>query len=102
GDEVVRLEAGGPVVGLLPDASYGQQECRLQRGDIFVAFTDGISEALNEAEEEWEEDRFIAAARGCSGLSAKEMIQAIFQAADAFTGSAKQFDDMALVIVKVG
>jgi sigma-B regulation protein RsbU (phosphoserine phosphatase) len=101
GEEVVRLEAGGPVVGLLPGARYAEDRCRLEPGDILVAFTDGISEAQNEAEEEWEEDRFIAAARRCSGLAAREMIRAIFRDADEFTGKAKQYDDMTLLIVRL-
>lgn len=101
GDEVLRLEAGGPVVGLLPMASYGQDAFQIQPGDIFVAYTDGISEAMNEAEEEWEEERFIAAARHFRNLESKAMIERIFAAADAFTGRAKQYDDMTLVVLKV-
>jgi sigma-B regulation protein RsbU (phosphoserine phosphatase) len=101
GDGVVRLEAGGPVVGLLPQACYRQDCFVFEPGDIFVAFTDGISEALNEREEEWEEDRFIAASERCRRLDARHMIEAIFAAADAFTGAAKQYDDMTLLIVKV-
>jgi sigma-B regulation protein RsbU (phosphoserine phosphatase) len=101
GDSVLRLEAGGPVVGLLPEACYRQDSFVFEPGDIFVAFTDGISEALNEREEEWEEDRFIAASERCRGLDARHMIEAIFEAADSFTGAAKQYDDMTLLIVKV-
>ena len=101
GDETLRLEADGPVVGLLPGACYGQSRCELLPGDIFIAYTDGISEALNEQEEEWEEERFIAAARQCAARSAKEMIQEIFRAADAFTGSARQYDDMTLLVMKL-
>ncbi|HKD08399.1 MAG TPA: SpoIIE family protein phosphatase [Bryobacteraceae bacterium] len=101
GDQTLRLEADGPVVGLLPGANYGQSQCHLQCGDIFIAYTDGISEALNEKEEEWEEERFIAAARQCVTRPAKEMIQEIFRAADAFTGSARQYDDMTLLVMKL-
>jgi sigma-B regulation protein RsbU (phosphoserine phosphatase) len=101
GEGVIRLEAGGPVVGLLPQARYGQDCFVFEPGDIFIAFTDGISEALNEREEEWEEDRFIAAAARCRKLDARQMIESIFAAADAFTGEAKQYDDMTLLIVKV-
>ncbi len=101
GDEVVRLEAGGPVVGLLPRALFGGDSCQLQPGDTFIAFTDGISEAQAESEEEWEEDRFIAAALACRELPARKMIDAIFQAADVFTGKAKQYDDMTLVVFKL-
>lgn len=101
GSEVVRLEAGGPVVGLLPLACYEQAECALAPGDIFVGFTDGISEAMNDRDEEWEEEGFIASARGCSKLSATRMIEAIFKGADTFTGTAKQYDDMTLLIMKL-
>ena len=73
----------------------------LKPGDIFIGYTDGISEAPNEGDEEWEEDRFLTAARHCAGQDAHQMIQSIFQAADAFTGAAKQFDDMTLLIVKI-
>jgi sigma-B regulation protein RsbU (phosphoserine phosphatase) len=101
GDEALHLETGGPVVGLLPGAAYAQGSVELQPGDIFIGYTDGISEAPNEADEEWEEDRFIAAARQASNENAASMIQSIFRSADAFTGAAKQFDDMTLLIVKI-
>ena len=101
GDEVLRLEAGGPVVGLLPGARYDYDECQLQPGDIFIGFTDGISEALNEQDEEWEEERFIAAANAARDRSPREIIDAIFAEADRFTGKAKQYDDMTLIVVKL-
>jgi sigma-B regulation protein RsbU (phosphoserine phosphatase) len=101
GGEIVRLEASGPVVGLLPGVGYTMDACQLQPGDIFVGYTDGISEAMNEADEEWEEERFIAAARSCAACNAKEMIEGIFRQADAFTGSAKQYDDMTLLVMKL-
>ena len=43
------------MVGLLPGACYGQGDFQLLAGDILVCFTDGISEAMNEQDEEWEE-----------------------------------------------
>lgn len=51
--QVLRLIDGGPAVGLLADAVYEQQELQLFPGDILLAFTDGISEAMNAAEQEW-------------------------------------------------
>jgi sigma-B regulation protein RsbU (phosphoserine phosphatase) len=101
GDAVLRLEASGPVVGLLPGVGYTMDTCQMLPGDIFVGYTDGISEAMDEREEEWEEDRFIAAAREFSGGDAKTMIDGIFRRADIFTGAAKQYDDMTLLVVKL-
>lgn len=101
-NEAIRLEASGPVVGLLPGVGYTMDAVQMQPGDIFLSYTDGISEAMNEQDEEWEEDRFVTAARRCSGGPAKEMIDGIFRAADAFTGRAKQYDDMTLLVMKIG
>jgi len=100
-DEVIRLEASGPVVGLLPGVGYTMDVCEMQPGDLFIGYTDGISEAQNEREEEWEEDRFLAAARAVAGRSARQVVEAIFREADAFTGNAKQYDDMTLLTVKI-
>jgi sigma-B regulation protein RsbU (phosphoserine phosphatase) len=101
GDEVIRLEASGPVVGLLPGVGYTMDVFEMQPGDLFIGYTDGISEAQNEREEEWEEDRFLAAARAAAGRSARQVVEAIFREADAFTGNAKQYDDMTLLTVKI-
>ncbi|HEY1240807.1 MAG TPA: SpoIIE family protein phosphatase [Bryobacteraceae bacterium] len=63
GREVLRLEASGPVVGLLKNATYEQAEFDLRHTDVLVGFTDGISEALTVEEEEWGEERLIDAVR---------------------------------------
>ncbi len=101
GEETLLLAATGPVVGLLPGVDYAMEKCHLQPGDIVVCYTDGINEAMNEQDEEWDDERFIAAARSCVRDSAKDMIHEIFRKADAFTGTAKQHDDMTLLIVKL-
>jgi sigma-B regulation protein RsbU (phosphoserine phosphatase) len=101
GDASIRLEAGGPVVGLLHSTSYSESSVTLEPGDIFVAFTDGVSEALNEQEEEWDEPRMITAVRQAAPLDPAHMIQFIFREADRFTGKASQYDDMTLVIMKL-
>ena len=52
-------------------------------------------------DEEGEEERFIDAARADAGGSPKEITESIFRKADAFTGSAKQYDDMTLLVMKL-
>jgi sigma-B regulation protein RsbU (phosphoserine phosphatase) len=101
GTDVIRLEASGPVVGLLPCIDYIMESCQLQPGDIFIGYTDGICEAMNEQDEEWDEERFIAAGRQCAQGTAREMIDAVFRSADTFTGAAKQYDDMTLLVMKL-
>jgi sigma-B regulation protein RsbU (phosphoserine phosphatase) len=105
GGEVIRLETGGPVVGLFPRSSYEQDAIVLQVGDLLIFYTDGMSEAENPAEEEWGEDALISAARASAeqtpGQTPLEMIASIMNAADAFASGAPQHDDMTLVIARV-
>lgn len=101
GFAVVQLEAGGPVVGLLKNPSYQQATVTLEPGDVVVAYTDGISEAMNASEEEWGEERLIAAAKSCAGRTAEEIAHYILGAADQFVAGASQYDDMTLVVLKV-
>lgn len=100
GSEVLRMEAGGPPVGLFRPARYDQDEVTLEPGDILVLFTDGISEAENPAEEEWGEDALIAAIRSHASESPALMISKILEAADGFVSGAPQHDDMTLVVAR--
>jgi sigma-B regulation protein RsbU (phosphoserine phosphatase) len=100
--QTLRLEADGPVVGLLPLAPYTEQSINLMPGDVLLLYTDGISEAMTHDDEEWGEERLIAAAEKVKGKSAGEILRAIFNAADAFTAGAPQHDDMTLLVLKLG
>jgi sigma-B regulation protein RsbU (phosphoserine phosphatase) len=97
---VTRLEVGGVVVGLLEGYPYQQGRVSLMTGDILVAYTDGISEAMNKAEEEWGEERMIEVIKACQGLVAQEILRRILSAADVFAAGAEQHDDMTLVILR--
>jgi sigma-B regulation protein RsbU (phosphoserine phosphatase) len=99
--KVARLEVGGTVVGLLESFAYDQGSVSLQAGDILVAFTDGISEAMNSSDEEWGETRMMVAIQQCHNLNADQLMQQIFTDADKFVAGAKQHDDMTVVILKV-
>ena len=98
--QLSRLETGGTVVGLLQSFPYEQAALTIAPGDIFIAFTDGISEAMNGADEEWGEERMVETVKACAGLSPSEIITRIMQAADRFVAGAKQHDDMTLVVLR--
>ena len=106
GREVIHLEATGTVIGLLEDAVYEQAAVQLAVGDVVILFTDGISEAMTHDEEEWGEERMVAAVGGlleddaCS-WSAGQLMDCIFTEADLFTAGAPQHDDMTVVVCRV-
>jgi len=100
--QVVRLEAGGSVVGLLRDSEWEPGQVKLERGDLLVAFTDGISEAMNDSDEECGEDRLIETLRAMRGSPAKTLLDHILRSADGFVAGAPQHDDMTLIVARVG
>jgi serine phosphatase RsbU (regulator of sigma subunit) len=99
--QTLRLEEGGAVVGLLPNFPYTQATVQLEVGDLLLAFTDGISEAMNSADEEWGEERLIETSKSCEAMSAAEILARLVQGADEFAAGAPQHDDMTLIVVRV-
>jgi sigma-B regulation protein RsbU (phosphoserine phosphatase) len=88
------------VVGLLESFPYQQDSLIVAPGDILVLFTDGISEAMNNSDEEWGEPQLLEAIEACDGLAPSEIITRVMQAADRFAAGAKQHDDMTLVVLR--
>jgi len=101
GGEVIRLEEGGPVVGLFGAARYQQASVQLAAGDIFVGFTDGISEAMNSAEDEFGEEQIVEVVGRYKDAPSQIVIDRLFEAADAFASGAPQHDDMTAVVVRL-
>lgn len=97
-----RLSEGGTVVGLFEQTVYCQGSVALEEGSLLVAYTDGITEAMNAEGEEWGEHRLIETIRTADGLPAGDMIRRILAAVDAFTAGAEQHDDMTLVVIRAG
>lgn len=99
--EVVRLDTGGTVIGLFKDSAYQHGSISLEEGDLLVIVTDGITEAMNSADEEWGEDNLIRTVQSSRPLPARDIASCILRAADTFAGGAEQHDDMTIVILSV-
>jgi len=97
----VRLEAGGTVIGLLHKSPYHQGVLSLNPGDILVAPTDGLCEARNPRGEMWGWHRFLEAIQTCDYQRARDMVQHVFDAVDAFTECTPQSEDMTLWLGRI-
>ena len=97
---VERLDCGGAVLGVFPDAQYEQGQIAIGSGDRLICYTDGVTEARNAQDEEYGEERLIAAAvenRACSAPALQARLAADVAT---FTDGAFQ-DDATLIILAV-
>jgi len=100
GIEVAPLDAGGPVLGVLPAARYEQARCEVRPGDVLVLYSDGLIEATNPAGQEYGESRLRELLATADAGSPDDMRDAILASASAFLGAAPPQDDLTLVVVK--
>jgi serine phosphatase RsbU (regulator of sigma subunit)/pSer/pThr/pTyr-binding forkhead associated (FHA) protein len=97
---VRRLEAGGPVVGLLEFAPYDQETIQLEAGDTIVIFSDGVSEALNSAGEEFGDARLLEAVQNAGAARAQGIVEHLLAAVRVFTHGAAQSDDITVMVAR--
>jgi len=98
--QVTRLECGGPVLGLLPDATYEEQTLAFNLGDTLTIYTDGITEAVSSRGAEWEEQGLLSAILKQNSLSAAATVQDVIISLNAFASGAAQVDDMTLLVLR--
>jgi len=97
---VERLEAGGMPLGILEGAPYVSSETTLGPGDWLAAFTDGVVEAENGAQQQYGEDRLLTLLRWGAQLPAASLLQSILMDIDRFVNQAPQHDDITCVLIK--
>lgn len=100
GIEIAPLDAGGPVLGLLPTARYEQARCDVRPGDVLVLYSDGLIEATSPAGEEYGERRLRELLTTAVAGSPDDIRDAILASAGAFLGAAPPRDDLTLVVAK--
>ena len=92
----------GIALGVVPDLRYGQRAITLEPGDTLVLYTDGVTEAMNGAHEEFGVERLRAIfASGAPG-DGREASLAVFDAVHAFAGDTPQSDDVTCLTLCCG
>jgi phosphoserine phosphatase RsbU/P len=94
------LEGGGPVLGILSVAPYGQMRAQLEPGDTLVLYSDGVTEATNAAYDEFDEERFLEVLKANRSLPATDVVDATIRAVQEFAAGAPQADDITLVVAR--
>jgi len=95
-----RLNAGGIPLGLMGNAAYDEAKVSLQKGDLVVLFSDGITEAFDEEYTLWGEENLIAVLEQHHTASPDEIIHHVWAAIQAYTRGAPQTDDITIMVIK--
>jgi sigma-B regulation protein RsbU (phosphoserine phosphatase) len=100
-DECDPIELPGMPLGSFAGATYDEVSFELSAGDLFVFCSDGVFEAFSPAGEEFGSERLKGIVAAHRGGTAQQVVDAVFEAVEAFRGERAQSDDMTVVAVKI-
>jgi phosphoserine phosphatase RsbU/P len=95
------LNTGGTVVGIFDESHYEQETILLKSGDLFLAYTDGIVECINEYGEEFGESRLIQLVQENRQMSAERIKSLILDQVLSWCFAEEQDDDMTLIVARI-
>jgi sigma-B regulation protein RsbU (phosphoserine phosphatase) len=94
------LTASGIALGVLEDVTLENKTVTLDPGDVLVAYTDGVTDALRSDEVEFGLSGLQETATAAYFQSASAIVERVIDAVDTFTGEQPQFDDLTLIVLK--
>lgn len=98
---ITRLTTGGPIIGTFLDGPYEQETIQAESGDVLIAFTDGVTEALSPEGVEFGEERLQSVIVQSLQLSARALAENVIAKVLEWQGEAPQHDDITLIVAKV-
>jgi sigma-B regulation protein RsbU (phosphoserine phosphatase) len=98
---VEMLRPTGAAIGLVEEAEFAEETIELQKQDLLVLYTDGVTEAVNPQNQEFGRERLVKLSRQINNAPAKEVIQQIRQGLDEFCEGKPLADDTTIVICKI-
>jgi hypothetical protein len=100
GSLIETLAPGSLAFGFIADATFAEETLHLGVGDVLVAFSDGVVEATNSADEFFGDERLMHAVRSAGSRSAKTIGENVREALSVFVGDTRPYDDVSIVVVR--
>jgi ketosteroid isomerase-like protein len=96
------LRKGGMVLGLFDEATYEEETLQLDPGDRLVAYSDGITEALNADGEEFGEERLVSCVETHRRLTPAALVERLLETVQQFAHGTSQRDDLTVLVLSQG
>ena len=97
---VRRLDRGGLILGLFEQATFEEEAIALQPGDRVIIFSDGVTDACDEAGNPFGDDRLLAAIETHRADGPQDLLEALAAEVRAFCGRTPANDDVTILIVQ--
>jgi sigma-B regulation protein RsbU (phosphoserine phosphatase) len=94
------LDKGGPLLGALEHAAFESGQIALAAGDVLVAYSDGVLECRNSADEEFGMDRLFSALQRAKQPTAQETLVQVLAAVQDFANGSSLCDDLSLLVIQ--
>lgn len=91
---------GGLGLCLVPEFGYTSRKTHLTPGDSVLLYTDGVTEAVNAAGEQYGEDRLFRCLQGCHDQAPADVVRDLLQSVTQFSGGRAQADDITMLALK--
>ncbi len=99
-NRIERLNEGGPVLGVLPDAHYTAGTVKIDDSDTFILYSDGINEAANRDDEEFSDGRVQQILSNVGDSTPNVLCDRIMRQVSAFAQAGPPADDRTLMVVR--
>lgn len=99
-NNITKLSVGGLVTGIMPSYAFDETSIPILPGELLILFSDGVTEAMNINEEEFNEDRLREVILNNRNEPPENLIEIIFKEIQKFCGNTPQMDDITVVIIK--
>jgi len=98
--EYQRLKVKGAALAVFEKVKYAEDELYFEPGDVLLLYSDGLTDAINAAQEDFGLERVINVATAARSLSASALMDTLTETVDWHVGDVEAFDDMTMVVVK--
>jgi sigma-B regulation protein RsbU (phosphoserine phosphatase) len=98
--EITVEQKGEPALGLLDDPQYTIRKRQLDPGDVFLVYSDGVTELCDPGQKFFGEENLVQLVRQGGGKTAAELGTSILNSLDIFRDNMPQTDDISLLILR--
>jgi phosphoserine phosphatase RsbU/P len=98
--EPMPFTMGGPLLGIIPGADFEEGEVTLNQGSLLALYSDGVTEAMNEAGRMFHQRRVVASLRAGRSMPVIKSLEHLLKAVEQFRGKSEPPDDISIILLR--